>query len=444
MKKSNIDNWICETEHWSCITRKKLEDLQLFRFNHLLSRLKERQGHYKELPDHLNSLSELKTLPFTTPEMLSRHPGTFLLTSQSEVSRVISGSTSGTTGPSKRVFYTEQDTAHTVTFFAAGIGEMVKPGDRVMIAFPFSGPFGLGDLIEQAVLRLDAVPVRAGGCKTYQELCERIAETRPDCYIGFPVPLLSAARFWHSCLRFPDDSDMASTPSDNRPRYHTRHITAYDQVLSAFPIRRALVSGDACPAGVMHALERLLGSPLFPHYGSRETGLSGAITCPAHEGMHLKENHIIAEILDENLHPVPDGTWGELVITTIGLEAMPLIRYRTGDRARFLAAPCPCGSVTRRLDMVSRMENPSLSMEALDNLLFSLPEVIDYQAARTGDCLTIKLYSATGTCRTSVRDLLSQKVPPSNPTGLLRSVHIEEKKCLPGDTFLYPGKRYIL
>lgn len=161
MKKSNIDQWICETEHWNFITREKLEELQLFRLNQLLPRLKERGTFHKQFPEHLNSLKELQLLPFTTPEMLAAHPGQFLLTSQSEVSRVISGSTSGTTGPSKRVFYTEQDTAHTVTFFAAGIGEMVQPGDRVLIAFPFSGPFGLGDLIEQAVLSLGARSVRA-------------------------------------------------------------------------------------------------------------------------------------------------------------------------------------------------------------------------------------------------------------------------------------------
>ena len=98
-----------------------------------------------------------------------------------------------------------------------------------------------------------------------------------------------------------------------------------------FPIRRALISADACPAGVMEELEKGLGGKLYPHYGSRECGLGGAVTCSAFEGMHLRENHIIPEIIDENGNVLPDGAYGELVITTIGLEAMPLIRYRTGD-----------------------------------------------------------------------------------------------------------------
>jgi phenylacetate-coenzyme A ligase PaaK-like adenylate-forming protein len=72
----------------------------------------------------LEKLEDLQTLPFTTEKMLADMPGRFLLTSQAEVSRVISGATSGTTGPAKRVFYTERDTEHTVGFFAAGISEM--------------------------------------------------------------------------------------------------------------------------------------------------------------------------------------------------------------------------------------------------------------------------------------------------------------------------------
>ena len=63
--------------------------------------------------------------------------------------------------------------------------------------------------------------------------------------------------------------------------------------------------------------------------------------------MHLRENHIIAEIIGKDDKPVRKGDYGELVITTIGMEIMPLIRYRTGDRARILQEPCPCGAVSQ-------------------------------------------------------------------------------------------------
>ena len=348
MKRTNLDTWIEITERIPHLTRENLEQLQLCRLNETLKRLKDRGGFYKDYPEKLESLAELRNLPFTTAEDLSAHPGKFLLTSQSEVSRVISGATSGTTGPAKRVFYTQKDTEQTIGLFTAGISEMLAAGEKCFIAFPFTGPFGLGDLIAKAVERLGGIPIKAGFGQTWGEMLTLLEETQPETYIGFPVTLLGLARMY----------------GEN------------------FPIRRALVSGDACPPGVMAELEKLLGSKLYPHYGSRECGLGGAVTCPAHRGMHLRENHIIAEIVDEDGTVLPDGEYGELVITTIGAEAMPLLRYRTGDYTRILP-PCPCGGVTKRLDTVSRRDG-SIRIEELDSALFSLDQLIDYQVSFDG------------------------------------------------------------
>ena len=232
---------------------------------------------------------------------------------------------------------------------------MLCAGEKCFIAFPFTGPFGLGDLIAQAVERIGGTAVKAGFGQTFGEMLALLEETKPETYIGFPVTLLSLIRLYG------DD----------------------------FPVKRALVSGDACPAGVMEELEKALGSKLYPHYGSRECGLGGAVTCPAFEGMHLRENHIIPEIIDDAGNVLPDGECGELVLTTIGAEAMPLIRYRTGDYTRILP-PCPCGGVTRRLGTVSRREGGG-SIEELDSALFHIPELVDYRASWDGK-ISIEAY----------------------------------------------------
>lgn len=413
MKRSNLDNWICETEHLPALTRSVLEELQLSRLNQLLSRVHAAGGFYRQFPTTLNSLQELQLLPFTTPEMLAENSRNLLLTSQSLVSRVISGATSGTTGPSKRIFYTGKDTAHTISFFAAGIAEMVHPGETVLIAFPFSGAFSLGDLIEQAVQFLGARSLRMGDKRTYRDIGNLIAAEKPDCYIGFPVLLLSLARMYPLLLKQAGDC------------------------CPVFPIKRALISGDTCARGVITALEQKLQSRLFPHYGSREMVMGGAITCPAHEGMHLRENHIIAEIIGKDLSPVPDGEWGELVITTIGMEAMPLIRYRTGDRARFLPDPCPCQSVTRRLDMVSRAENGPVSIETLDNLLFPIDALVDYRAEVNGNTLTVNVNVLNDRCRPQILEALGSLASSFK-------ILVRENICQPDDTPLYPGKRYVI
>ena len=402
MKRTNLEAWIREIEGIEDLTRENLEALQLRRLNEMLGRLKARGGFYQDLPDRLDSLSQLQTLPFTTPQMLSERPGQFLVSSQSEVSRVISGATSGTTGHAKRVFYTAGDTEKTVGFFAAGISEMLHRGEKCFIAFPFSGPFGLGDLIAQAVERLGAIPIKAGFGQTYGELCDLLRETLPETYIGFSVALLSMARMYGE----------------------------------HFPIQRALLSGDACPVGVLTELEGLLGSKVYPHYGSRETVLGGAVTCPAFEGMHLRENHILPEIIDENGQVLPDGEYGELVITTIGMEAMPLLRYRTGDYTRIYREPCPCGGVTRRLARVTRREKGPYSMEALDSVLFTLPELVDYRAEYLGGLkLTLRAF------RSDLEKEITEKVRSIYPDAAL-SLNI----CPPNweDGPMYPGKRYVM
>jgi phenylacetate-coenzyme A ligase PaaK-like adenylate-forming protein len=399
MKRTNLDKWIETTESISHLSRENLEALQLRRLNETLARLKARGGFYKDYPEKLDSLTELRNLPFTTPKDLADYPGKFLLTSQSEVSRVISGATSGTTGPAKRVFYTEKDTEQTIGLFTAGISEMLAAGEKCFIAFPFSGPFGLGDLIAQAVERLGGIPIKAGFGQTWEEMLALLEETQPETYIGFPVTLLSLIRLY----------------GDH------------------FPIERALVSGDACPAGVMEKLEMALGSKLYPHYGSRECGLGGAVTCPAFEGMHLRENHIIPEIIDKQGNVLPDGEYGELVITTIGAEAMPLIRYRTGDYTRILP-PCKCGSLTRRLDRVSRREG-ELSMETLDSRLFHIPELVDYLASFDG---ILHLHCL---CKHSdVKEQLAAAVKQAYP-GL--EAEITSNVVLSAHRPLYLGKRYI-
>jgi len=400
MKRTNLENWIETTEGLPQLIRETLEELQLRRLNETLARLKARGGFYKDYPEKLESLSDLQSLPFTTAQMLSQSPGNFLLTSQSEVSRVISGATSGTTGPAKRVFYTAQDTEHTVGFFAAGISEMLSAGEKCFIAFPFTGPFGLGDLIAKAVERLGGIPIKAGFGGAWGEVLALLKKTQPETYIGFPVTLLGLVRL-------------------------------YGQDLS---VKRALVSGDACPKGVMEELEKSLGSKLYPHYGSRECGLGGAVTCPAFEGMHLRENHIIPEIIDRSGKVLPDGEYGELVLTTIGADAMPLIRYRTGDYTRILP-PCPCGGVTKRLDTISRREG-FISIEELDSRLFRISELVDYRASFDG-----RLIIEARTLSEGIQMRIccaAKSLYPNLP------IEVSTSRCLHSDRPMYLGKRHIV
>lgn len=390
MQISRIDKFVMEQEGLTSLSRKEIEAVQLRKLNRILVRERERGGFYRDLPERLGSLEELRMLPFTTEEDLARNGPGLLLCSQAEIQRVLSDATSGTTGAAKRVFYTEQDCRNTVALFMAGLGELIFPGSVTMICFPFSGPHGLGELISEAVEGLGAKPLKLGAGLTYGEYGRILREERPDTFVGMPVQLLSLLR-----------------------------------VCGKGSLERALVSGDACAKAVMEGCEAILGTKLFPHYGSREMALGGAICCQAHEGMHLRENHVIAEIISPEGQPLPPGETGELVITTIGMEAMPLIRYRTGDFTRILPTPCPCGSEVLRLDTVRR-KGQAAEMAELDERLFSLPWVADYRAERKEGRMILEIL----TCAEG-------QLPALDAEAELRPVTQEDKT-------LYSGKRRVL
>ena len=400
MNISRLDALVCEQEQLANLDRDTIEGIQLKKLNRLLARERLRGGFYRDAAERLRTLDGLADLPFTTDEDLARYSGGLLLTSQSAVQRVVSDATSGTTGESKRVFYTENDLENTVRLYMAGLGELIFPGGVTLICFPFSGPFGLGELIAEAVTRLGAKPLRAGSSLSYGEMAALMESEKPDTFVGMPVQLLSLLR-----------------------------------VCGRGSIQRALVSGDACPPAVTAACEEILGTRLFPHYGSREMGMAGAVTCPAHEGMHLRENHVIAEIVDGRGRPLPDGEVGELVITTIGMEALPLIRYRTGDLARILPEPCPCGCALLRLDGVRRGGGEG-RMAELDDALFSIGELVDLRAVRRDGKLVLDVLCAPGAEEDALREGILARLPEAAQL-TIRPVTAEDRA-------LYPGKRRIV
>ena len=116
-------------------------------------------------------------------------------------------------------------------------------------------------------------------------------------------------------------------------------------------IRSVLLSTDYVPESIVADIQRTWGCRVYQHYGMTEMGYGGGVECDAHDGYHLREADLFVEIVDPATgRALPDGVSGEVVVTTLTRRAMPLIRYRTGDMARFLPEYCPCGSTLRRLE----------------------------------------------------------------------------------------------
>ena len=254
MKKAALDQWVREQENCGELGQREIRQIQLQKLNALLKREKGRQGFYRNLPEHLASLEQLPELPLTTEEDLKRSGNGMVLVSQSAVERVRTQETSGTTGPAKRVFYTAGDNERTVSFFAAG-------------------PFGTHTSRKQNY-DLHAFFRRPGIGGT-----DRRGSDPPGC--GASAGRLGQ-NFW----------SIPGSPGKRNSRIPLWGLRCCCCLCCGCSRRAASKepwsAGDACPAGVMSEIEKLLDSRLYPHYGSREMGLGGAVTCPAFAGMHLR------------------------------------------------------------------------------------------------------------------------------------------------------------
>ena len=393
MHKVPLEDLIAAQEEMPFFSRELLEKHQLELLNTQLKRAKAVSPFYKNYPDEVSSLKDLDTLPFMTADTLRENYAKLCLSSLEELTRIRTEHTSGTSGVPKKVAYSDYDSQRTVEFFANGLAELIYPDDKVIICFPYTDALSLGGLVGEAVRRIGGHPIYAGHDKTFGEFLEIIRENKAAVYLGPPVLLLSLLRL-----------DPNTT------------------------LKRALVSGDHCSGTVLGKCEEILGSKLFPHYGLRESGLGGAYTCTAHAGMHIRENDMICEIIVETGSVLPDESWGELVITTIGLEAMPLFRYKTGDFARILGETCPCGSAVKRLEVMGRISKNPI-MGHYEDILFTFDDIIDFQISDNSVILSV---------RKNESDLLSAV------SKHLRGFDIKIITAALTDRPMYTGKRRIL
>lgn len=379
------------------LTRDALNDYQLERLRATVDHAGRQSPFYRrQLADfpgaELRTLADIAKLPFTTPADILEDDLRFLCVSQGEIERVVTLRSSGTTTEAKRLHFTAQDLELTVEFFRHGMGTMIKPGERVLILMPGELPGSVGDLLAQGLARMDAEGIIHGIIRDERAAIAEIIAKEIDCLVGLPVHLFGLARH----------VDAAAIP-------HGR-------------IKSVLLSADYVPQAIVREIENVWGCPVFNHYGMTEMGLGGVVDCGARSGGHVREADLYFEIIDPVTgHPLPDGERGEVVFTTLTRTGMPLIRYRTGDLSRFVPKPCRCGTVLKRLEWVKgRLAGQVrlggkylLSMADLDEVLFPLPGLLNFQVTVTQekgiDLLQVTLFTQGGPaeklCR-SARDEL--------------------------------------
>lgn len=316
-------------------------------------------------PDDIRSLDDLQKLPLTTADDLrDGYPFPFRAVPFEQIVRI--HASSGTTGKRKILCYTQKDVDDWQHFFARAY-EMagVTPLDRVQIAVGY-GVWTAGVGFQAGVEKLGAlaVPVGPGNVDLHCEFLVDLQSTVLCCTAS--MGLLMAEEV------------------------HKRGIA--DKI----NLQKVIYGSERSSVSIRRKISELFGGvELFDIPGMTELyGPGTGIECPDHDCIHYWADYYLLEILDpDTLAPLPDGEWGEMVVTTLSKEAAPLIRYRTRDITRIIPGPCTCGSILPRhsrlrgrTDDMFKFRAVNIYPSSIDKILSEVPGLgSEYQIHLTRD-----------------------------------------------------------
>ncbi len=324
----------------------------------------ETSEHYRKAFDGIDldliTVEDLSPLPFTTSQQLSEGLSSFTCISQTKIPRIVSFASSGTTGPNKHVCFSAKDIDRIAQFMAAGISTVATKNSVVQIMIPNGLSCDQADLLRRGVELMGGTPVVTGTAISLEEQLDSIMKNRPDVL------------FAEGHLMFRLTKAMEHTHD-----------------LSSLGVQTVFLSTSTLSESMERQITRAWGCTLSHHYGMTEMGLGLAVDCPVCKGMHYNEFGVIAEVVNPQTgEKVPEGDLGEIVVTSLGREAMPLIRYRTGDWGRITPSDRDCPSYPlevlefagyRIKSEVTLNCGAVINPTTFHQVIFEHPEVIDYE-----------------------------------------------------------------
>lgn len=343
------------------MTRPEIEKLQMERLKTTLQRCmnapfyKKRFEEHGLKPEDIRSLEDLRKIPFTTKQDLrDNYPFGMSVVPLEQVVRL--HSSSGTTGTPTVILHTQKDLdewANAVARCLYMVG--LRPGDIFQNSSGY-GMFtgGLGFQYGAERLGMLTVPAAAGNTKRQIKFITDFGTTALHAIPSY------AGRLYEVMEEMGID-----------PRRDTK-------------LRTLIIGAEPHSDQQRRRIEDMLGVKAYNSFGMSEMcGPGVAFECPEQNGMHIWEDYYIVEIVDpETLEPVPEGEVGELILTTINREAMPLLRYRTRDLTRILSGECPCGRHHKRLDRMKGRSDDMMILKGvnifpiqIENILMQFKEL---------------------------------------------------------------------
>jgi phenylacetate-CoA ligase len=343
------------------MSRDALAALQLERLKSTIARAYERVPHHRaamnELgfaPGDLKSLDDLERLPFTVKGHLREHyPFGLFAVPREALLRV--HASSGTTGKPTVVGYTKADLESWADLMARSLAcAGARPGDIIHNAYGY-GLFTGGLGAHYGAERLGCTVVPMSGGNTERQIL-LLADFKATVLCATPSYALNIAE-----CAVQQGVDLA-----------------------AGPLRLGIFGAEPWSEAMRQELEQRLGLAAVDIYGLSEImGPGVACECPSRNGLHGWEDHFLFETIDpETGRRVPEGHTGELVITTLAKEALPMIRYRTRDITRLTTSPCACGRthvrilrITGRNDDMLIIRGVNVYPSQIEALLVGFPDI---------------------------------------------------------------------
>ena len=378
------------TQYWEeeieTMSREKLQELQLQRLKKTIN-IAANAPYYKEVfskhnitADNIQSLDDIRKIPFTTKaDMRANYPfGLVAGDMQNDGVRI--HSSSGTTGNPTVIVHSQHDLDSWANLVARGLYTV---GIRKTDVFQNSSGYGMftGGLgFQYGAERLGCltVPAAAGNSK------------RQIKFIN----------------------DFKTTALHAIPSYAIRLAEVFQEEgldPKGTTLKTLVIGAEPHTDEQRRKIERMLGVKAYNSFGMTEMNGPGvAFECQEQNGLHIWEDYYIVEIIDpDTLEPVPEGEVGELVLTTINREAMPLLRYRTRDLTRILPGECPCGRHHKRLDRMKGRSDDMIILKGVNIFPIQI-ETILLQFKELGSDYLITLETAESNDEMTVEVELSQ------------------------------------
>ena len=300
-------------------------------------------------PEDIKTLDDLQKIPFTTKQDLrDTYPFGIASIPLSKCTRL--HSSSGTTGNPTVILHSRKDLEQWANAVARCLWMVGCRPEDVFQNTSGYGMFtgGLGFQYGAELLGMLTVPAAAGNNLRQIKFFTDFGTT-----VVHAIPSYASRLYEVMCERGVD------------PRRDTK-------------LRTLVIGAEPHSEETRRRIENMLGVKAYNSFGMSEMcGPGVAFECPEQNGMHIWEDYYIVEIIDPvTLKPVPEGEVGELVLTTINREAMPLLRYRTRDLTRILPGECPCGRHHKRIDRIKGRSDDMIILKGVNIFPIQVEQVL--------------------------------------------------------------------